>query len=357
VGTLDIVVGGQFGSEAKGHVTAQVIDRIRIECTCGADIINVRVAGPNAGHCVIDDNGQKWAMRSIPVGFVYPDVVLHIAAGSEIDMGVLIDEVEQAEAAGHKIRGRLSIHQEATVLTQQHKALESPDHADLHRRIGSTGKGIGAARADRIMRQALRVMDDADVMAKLADMGIAVHDRPVPTHAHVVIEGTQGFGLGLHAGHYPQCTSSNTRAIDFAAMAGVAPWEFDDFVIWLVARVFPIRVAGNSGPLKGETTWDALGLPEELTTVTKKVRRVGEWDGDLVRAAVTANGRSRVLIALTMLDQKFPEIANVTTEMVKENDYGLVLDGVWSYVDQIERDAGAPVRMLTTGESTAVWVR
>lgn len=353
--TLDIVVGGQFGSEAKGHVTHQILRRIVNECNCGALILNVRVAGPNAGHCVIDDNGVKWAMRTVPVGFVLPEVALHIAAGSEIEMAVLIDEIERAEAAGHNVRERLSIHEEATILTDQHKALESPDHADLHRRIGSTGKGIGAARADRIMRKALRVKDDHDAMAKLRDMGISVHDRPIPHTGHVVIEGTQGYGLGLHAGHYPQCTSSDTRAIDFAAMAGVSPWEYDDFVIWVVARVYPIRVAGNSGPLKGETTWDALGLPEELTTVTKKVRRVGEWDSELVRNAVRANGQSRVLLALTMVDQKFPEVAGLSSDNGHSHDYGHVLDHVMGYVSAIEQEVGAPVRIFTTGENTGVW--
>lgn len=80
---------------------------------------------------------------------------------------------------------------------------------------------------------------------------------------------------------------------------------------WVVARVYPIRVAGNSGPMKGETTWEALGLEPEKTTVTQKIRRVGAWDADLVRRAVQANGGEKsVRVVITMLDQVIPELAD-----------------------------------------------
>jgi adenylosuccinate synthase len=103
-------------------------------------------------------------------------------------------------------------------------------------------------------------------------------------------------------------------------MAGISPWaaEVDQFEVWVVIRVYPIRVAGNSGPLTGETTWEALGLPEEYTTVTKKVRRVGTFDPILVRRAIAENGgHSRVHVALMMLDQAHHEVegAMIETEM------------------------------------------
>ena len=42
-------------------------------------------------------------------------------------------------------------------------------------------------------------------------------------------------------------------------------------------RTLPIRVGGTSGdcyPDQEELTWDALGIEPELTTVTKRVRRI-----------------------------------------------------------------------------------
>ena len=65
--SLDVVVGGQFGSEAKGRVT---LERVRHRLAQGKYVGSMRVAGPNAGHVVIDPKGERFAMRSLPVGFI-----------------------------------------------------------------------------------------------------------------------------------------------------------------------------------------------------------------------------------------------------------------------------------------------
>jgi len=131
----------------------------------------------------------------------------------------------------------------------------------------------------------------------------------------VIIEGTQGYGLGSHAGYYPHCTSSDCRAIDFLAMAGIPPWSMfaRNLEIVIVYRVHPIRIAGNSGPLKGETTWEKLGIPDEFTTVTKKVRRVGAWDADLAHRAFLANGGNSMAVrtALMFTDYQWPEMRGI----------------------------------------------
>lgn len=348
--SLTVVVGAQFGSEAKGHVTSRVLHRMTTRKP-DDNVANVRVAGPNAGHCVRDHNGVKFAMRSLPVGFIYPQVHLHIAAGSEVEVPVLLAEIEEATEHGHEIRGRITIDPEATLLTEHHKQQESMAH--LIGRLGSTGKGIGAARADRLMRGAKRVGDDQYSIDVLEDHGVTLMPGKIALDGvdHVVIEGTQGYGLGLHAGFYPQCTSSDARAIDFCAMAGTMPWEFAEFKIYAVARAYPIRVAGNSGPLKGETSWQDLGLPEEHTTVTKKVRRVGEWDSQLVIDAVEANGRSNTVIALTMADQMDTNVSAATKQ------YQLFGSSkVMDHVSKIQMETGVDVALVTTGEDTGVWL-
>lgn len=179
--------------------------------------------------------------------------------------------------------------------------------------------------------------------------------RQVLPTGHVVIEGTQGYGLGLHAGHYPQCTSSNTRAIDFCAMAGAHPlgsWT-RDYKVWVVLRTFPIRVSGNSGPLDDETTWAALGLDVELTTVTQKVRRVGLFDFDLAAAAIRGNGGPAVCdIALTMFDYVFPEYKNRHGWLY----YKDLSDEAQMYIAEIEDQTGATVKLLGTSPNTVLEV-
>lgn len=319
---LDVVVGGQFGSEAKGRVTLEQIRR-RIAQAPDRPVNSMRVGGPNAGHVVLDPQGRRWAMRALPVGFVEHSVGLFIAAGSEVDLEVLRDEIVAVERAGYLVRNRLFIHPEATVLEPEHIYREKT--SDLTARLGSTAKGIGAARSDRIWRTARRVVDVLDRTDGLNpnELGVmADFDSLFPANwasdagMALVIEGTQGYGLGLHAGYYPQCTSGDCRAVDVLAQAGVGPWHLINggtYAVHVVVRPFPIRVAGNSGELAGETTWGDLGLPDERTTVTNKVRRVGTFNPSIVRAAMIANGPAVSRLHLSMADQLAPELAGETS--------------------------------------------
>lgn len=303
---VTVVVGAQYGSEGKGAVVAHLAKEL---CLTRNDLV-VRVAGPNAGHTAYDYTGREWKLRAVPVAAVKSRLCqLHIAAGSEVDPIVLANEVTALDEAGHDVSRRLTVHPSATIILESH--IQAEQGSGIVGRIGSTGKGIGAARADRIGRTAPtagelfkhrpRTLSDPGPL-DLAGVG------------ELIIEGTQGYGLGLHTENYPQVTSSDCRAIDFLAMAGVSPWDkrVEDLRIMLVARAFPIRVAGNSGPLKGETSWAELGLDEERTTVTQKIRRVGAWDDDLLAEAIEANGGGNwnmaVQLAVTMVDQKFPEV-------------------------------------------------
>lgn len=369
---IHVVTGAMFGSEGKGHVTAQLLSHPDFKFPYDQSL-NIRVAGPNAGHTVVDANGVAFPLRTVPVGGALGDnIQLYIAPGSEVELDVLESEMNLLRTHGHE--PKLVVSGEATLLEQKHKDTETK--LDLHKKLGSTGKGIGAARADRIMRSAQRIIDSEEALNRLMNLGVDVIDADQSLdwmarwlekpNAHIVIEGTQGYGLGLHAGYYPTCTSSDARAIDFLAMSGIMPWAcgVSSVTVWLVARVFPIRVAGQSGPLKGETSWEELGLPEERTTVTHKVRRVGEWDGELMRKAVVANGGAtfgktheflgrgfEVMVALTMADQKIPGIygKSLWSDLTEVDN-----DAVHNLITDVQNDAGTAVGMVATGPRTVL---
>lgn len=337
MGTIEVVAGAQFGSEAKGHVTDQLTRRW-LATDPDHRVHVVRVAGPNAGHTAHDPDGNPHALRTIPCAAVVdPEVVCYIAAGSEIDLDVLNHEIETLRAAGIQLKGRLYIDGQATILTPDHHQQETD--ANLTSNVGSTGKGIGAARADRLMRTATIASDptvdlhpDASIITR-TDMR---YEHALRQGDHLIIEGTQGYGLGLHAGFYPFCTSSDCRAVDFLAMAGLVPWRdhVTRFNIWLVARTYPIRVAGNSGPLRYETTWEDLAdqtdgyIKPERTTVTKKIRRVAEFDDQLVAEAIRANGGPpTVKLALMFADYLDPQIAGA-------DHINSISDHVWEWIDE-----------------------
>jgi adenylosuccinate synthase len=385
---LSVVVGGQYGSEAKGHITAQLVQKYLAAHLEGQhrqngpalEVLNIRVAGPNAGHSAVVGT-EKIAFRQIPVGALY-GADWAIAAGSEIDLPVLIDELQVLQDAARRNGIKLGqgyVDPEATWLDPVDKNIEAS--ASLVSRLGSTGKGIGAARVARLMREpGRRVADRLDWSEghKLNEWDVVVFDVAELAHGtggapydHVIVEGTQGYGLGLHAGNYPQTTSSDCRAIDFLAMAGISPWHKAfrvnsgrgftreiDLDVWVVARMYPIRVAGNSGPMKDEMTWEQLGLPEERTTVTQKIRRVGGWDADLVSAAIEANGGFPVVkLALTMVDQRFPQLAGVGGDwsaMPTERVYEFYELSTW-FEENTELDFAA-VAAVTTSDRDIIWM-
>lgn len=339
------MVGGQFGSEAKGHV-AGYLASLEHAPLC------IRVAGPNAGHSVVNPRtGMKHALRQIPAGAVTcENAILAIAAGSEVDCEVLENEIRALEADDVKIRDRLFIDPQATILDEGHRLIEQT--STMTERIGSTGKGIGAARADRLMRRAMVVGDmrGMGIYGTVGSVGPLVRSSDWST---VQIEGTQGYGLGLHAGYYPHCTSSDCTAADFLAMAQVNPWEHE-LEIWIVYRPYPIRVAGNSGPMHEETTWEELGLEPEYTTVTKKMRRVGQWDAKLARAAIEAHGgqNAPIQIALTMADQLDKALAGSTNgwELVESHAFAV-------FAAQMTDDLGYPLSLVTTSDRTCIDLR
>jgi adenylosuccinate synthase len=308
------------------------------------------------------DNAHPWRLRQVPVAAVSNrHETLALAPGSEIDLDVLEGEIRQLDSAGYHVSTRLVVDDQATLIDPSHQQAER--EADLTGWIGSTGKGIGAARAARAMRKARLVQDlvhDGELFQR-GDVAWTAN-RNLANGGQVLIEGTQGYALGLHAGHYPQCTSSDCTAMDFLAMAGLAPWALgtvSKLEIWVVFRTYPIRVAGNSGPLANELTWDELGLPPEHTTVTRKVRRVGQWDAPLARRAMQANGHhgsphSPVHAAVTMADYVIPELAGLWNpkELPDHKQHA------WDrFMSAHSADIGRAVELVGTGPATMIDLR
>jgi adenylosuccinate synthase len=298
---------------------------------------------------------QRFAMRQIPVGFVHPRCRLYIGPGSEVNPDVLAEELNLLQQAGYdNIRERLFVSPQATWLTPEHIEAETTSAQT----IGSTRKGIGACRADRIRRSAKLIAQCPSIGDLIPEGNLfELHEQiNAVTNERVVVEGTQGYGLGLHAGFYPQCTSSDCRAIDMLAMSGVSPWGHKGCLtnIHLVIRPFPIRIAGNSGPLQGETSWAELGLPVEYTTVTQKPRRVGTFDPELVERAIRANGAANVSLHLAMADQIVPSAKFMQTyhdlKVLAAADRAKLV----SFLQSIPFNWR--IRSLGTGPHTEVWL-
>ena len=294
---VSVVIGGQFGSEGKGKTALEIVRR------SDSPVIAIRVGGPNSGHTAYARGGRRYVLRQLPAACVDRNVDVVLPAGAYIDVDVLEAEIDELDYP----RERIHVSEQARIVAREHQEWEK--EAKLVSRIGSTGSGVGGAVLASVARGALNV----DVKTKLArdDARLRKYvDRNLSERLcdhlsegyRVVVEGTQGFGLSLsESGYWPQVTSRCTTAAGALAEAGLSPMDVDD--VTMVIRSFPIRVAGDSGPLRNETSWNnvsrARGLDRtlrEFTSVTGLERRVGEFDANVVREALRFNAPSRVVL-------------------------------------------------------------
>lgn len=322
-GHAAIVVGGQFGSESKGKVVAFLAQELGLAIRGGA---------PNAGHTVVTET-ETHKLQQIPAAFLNPHRHLVIGAGALIDPKILRREIERTETSG-----RLSIDPQAGIIEPHHGAEE----ADIVAAIGSTGKGCGAALIDRIRRRGFRLAKDALMDLPLENVPLLTNNA-LDDGKHVLLEGGQGFGLSLYHGYYPFVTSRDTTAAAVLSEIGISPLAAKDII--LVIRTFPIRVAGNSGPLPHETTWESLsahaGHPvEERTTVTGKIRRVAAFDLGIVQDAIRVNRPTQ--IALQFLNYLFPKDENASS-------WDALGAEARTHVLNLEQVLDVPITLIGTG--------
>ena len=329
-GKVTIVIGGQFGSEAKGKVISFLADEFDIA---------VRTGSPNAGHTVFKD-GEIYRLQQIPATFVNKKCVLYIGAGALINPDILRKEVERTNT-----KERLFIDPQAGIIEEKHLLQEG----ELVQKIGSTGKGCGAALADRIWRKDFKLAKDVLKDFQIVDVAEMINQE-INDGKNVLVEGTQGFGLSLYHGIYPFVTSRDTNAANFLAEAGISPLLASEII--LVIRTYPIRAAGNSGPLPNEITWkelsDRIGKEvEETTTVTKKIRRVAEFDIGIVKKAISVNRPTQ--IALQFLNYLYPLDENKKT-------WDSLSQEAKIYIESLERDLGVPITLIGTGQSNEAMI-
>jgi adenylosuccinate synthase len=327
-----VVVGGQYGSEGKGKVALDLVRRDP------AISIVVRPGGTNSGHTAYTKDGRRLVLRQLPAASVDCHASVILPAGSYIDVQLLQREMSEVGLPPSK----LIIDPRAHLISHEH--VEWERRAALTENIGSTGSGTGAAVISRLARMA-PASPPAMLAAEVSDLLPYIRDTsPIMRAAlaagdRILIEGTQGFGLSpLHGDAWPKCTSRDTTAAAFVSEAGLSPFDIDEIV--LVLRCHPIRVAGDSGPLKGETTWEQISaeagtkIGAEFTSVTQRRRRIGVFDPVLVRHAICVNAPSRIV--LNHLDYVDPSMRGSSEVTLRAREFiNSVENGIGRAIDEI----------------------
>jgi len=317
------ILGAQWGDEGKGKVTDALVAE--------ADYVIRFQGGANAGHTVVVGE-EVFKLHHLPTGVIHPHAKSILADGMVVDALAFEEELKALKARGFDPEIRVS--ERAHLVLPHHKHVESKKNF-----VGTTGRGIGPAYADRARRIGIRVGDLFDEATLKARIEVLLSAKPNSTREvgwtsvaraladlepmrrvlepfvadtgselraawkagkRLLFEGAQGALLDLNYGTYPYVTSSHPTVGGIVVGTGLPPKAITK--VYGVAKAYATRV-GN-GPFPTEITGP---LAEELRerggeygVTTGRPRRVGWLDGVLLRYAAEINGLDGLV--LTKLD-------------------------------------------------------
>ena len=318
-----VIIGAQWGDEGKGKATDLLSGRI--------DYVVKFNGGNNAGHTVVVGD-QKYALHLLPSGILTPGVIPVIGNGVVVDIEVLFDELTALSSRGVDV-SRLLVSANAHVITQYHRTLDKVTERFLGKRqIGTTGRGIGPAYADKINRVGIRIQDlfDENILRQkvegalhqknhllvkiynrraiavdevvedllsyaerlrpmVADTGLVLN-QALDAGKTIVFEGGQATMLDVDHGTYPFVTSSNSTSGGAATGSGVAPARLSR-VIGIV-KAYTTRVGAGPFPteLEDESGEWLRAKGFEFGTTTGRPRRTGWYDAPIARYSARING-------------------------------------------------------------------
>ncbi|WP_297987035.1 adenylosuccinate synthase [uncultured Campylobacter sp.] len=356
----DLIVGIQWGDEGKGKIVDMLSQNYDLVCRSGG--------GHNAGHTIWVD-GVKYALHLVPSGILHPNIINIIGNGVVVNPEVLIKEMSQFE----NLEGRFYISDRAHLNLAYHSLIDqAKERLKGDKAIGTTGKGIGPAYADKISRTGHRVgellnpellstnlMNDFETNRIYLDaLGVQIPSkdeiyqelkgfkealapyiadttqilwRAMGENKKILLEGAQGTLLDIDHGTYPYVTSSNTIAAGACTGLGLSPKSIGDVIG--ILKAYTTRVGNGAFPtedhgVNGQTMCE---VGKEYGTTTGRRRRCGWLDAVAVRYASMLNGvDSYALMKLDVLD------GFKTIKICKAYEYqGQIIDYMPANLDEV----------------------
>ena len=342
-GSVDVVLGIQWGDEGKGRVVDLLAKDYAIVARFGG--------GDNAGHS-IEVGDQKLALRIVPSGALVPTAKLHIGAGTVVSLKGLLTELDALAAIGVDIT-RISISDRAQIVFPYHATLDAAaEKARGGAALGTTGRGIGPAYIDRVGRTGVTFGDlrspailadkirlamlskapllagaenvprEEDVVAETLTAaerlvphvvdGVAFINEALERGEDILAEGAQGTLLDITYGSYPFVTSSSTIAGGACIGLGIGPGAVRS--VTGIVKAYCTRV--GSGPFPSELADDEAerlrAAGREFGVVTGRPRRCGWFDAVTARYAARVNGLDRLIVTKLDVLSGFENVGIVT---------------------------------------------
>lgn len=380
--SVTVVLDSQAGSCGKGKFIGYL---------AGKDYMDIAIDNfmSNAGHTYVTEDGVKVMTQQLPTSLVNPNTSLVIGPEAAITPHILFEEmIKYKDMIGDR---KVIINPNAVVIADKHRREEQ-----RVLRSGSTFKGCGSARADKVMRQAMLfgefwdkltsenggnfgddegdygdlnycitcgdlryVKDHLQVMDTMQYINNAINDGK-----NIIVEGSQGCDLDINYGlPYPNTTSRQCHAGQLVADCGISPRLVDNII--MIMRPYPIRISNttnlhdengdvlkvSSGDYAGsqELTWDIIkercGAPADIefgeqTTVTKKTRRVFEMNWDRLKYVTMLNRPTGIALNF---------VQYIDWNAYKCKSYDELPSSVRVFIEKVETETGVPVVLIGTG--------
>lgn len=329
------LVGCQWGDEGKG----KIVDILSAD----AEIVARYQGGPNAGHTVIIGDSPI-ILHTIPTGILHDHTQCLIGHGVVINLESFAREIEQLESLKYRVREKLFVSDNAHIIMPYHQMLDKvQERLRGTGKIGTTGRGIGCAYADKALRQGIRIVDlfdkdrftakakgavkfyntffehiDDDILPLKADEvidhiwaysdtilpmvvdGVQYINDSIKMNKRILCEGAQGVHLDIDMGTYPFVTSSNPTPGGMCTGLGIPPHAITRLIG--VVKAYTTRV--GEGPFPTEQLNDIgtqlRNIGAEYGATTGRPRRCGWLDIPVLRRSIQITGIRD--IALTKID-------------------------------------------------------
>ncbi|HTW77851.1 MAG TPA: adenylosuccinate synthase [Thermoplasmata archaeon] len=326
-----IVLGAQFGDEAKGKIADYL--------AASARYVVRSAGGPNTGHTIVLPEGPV-VLHQLACGVLRRGVTAISGPGMVLQPFKLEDELRGLEERGLR-RGEVILSERAHVILPAHE-LEDVWEDELRGRqnpgaaLGTTKSGIGPAYADRYARWGIRLADlsrpavlrerldllyatkshltglppVAELFGRLTEVGTRLAPMIRPTEPilwdaiargeSILLEGAQSALLDIDFGTYPYVTSSHPTSAGALLGSGIPPTELDEVIG--VAKAYSTRVGAGPYPTEdtGERGEFLRRVGGERGATTGRSRRCGWLDLVLLRYVARLNGLTS--FAITKVD-------------------------------------------------------
>lgn len=274
----DIVVGLQYGDEAKGKIVYNLLKTLEYN-------LSVRFnGGDNAGHTIYH-NGQKFVTHIIPTGLIL-GIKSMIGPGCVINYKTLIKEIEELKSKNIDVDNLLFIANSATIITDDN--IEEDKRND---KIGSTKRGITQAYRDKYAKIAPRAEDIKELNQYLCNPVALMNKQGIK----ILFEGAQGYFLDLNLGKYPFVTSSSVVSGE-ACVNGFSPKKIRK--IFGAAKAYETYVGTNKFEPDNDVMLSKIReIGQEYGATTGRPRQCNYLNMHNLLTSIEVNGVTDLIIS------------------------------------------------------------